>query len=71
MLSADYEKEQAELTETVKSLSTEIEQTDNVGQFIAKVHKYFDLQELTPTTLNDFVKRVEVHTAENIDGKRT
>ena len=75
MLSADYEKEQAELTETVKNLSTEIErteeQTDNVERFIAKVHKYFDLQELTPTTLNDLVKRVEVHTAETIDGKRT
>ena len=75
MLSADYEKEQAELTETVKNLSADIEQTeeqtDNVERFIAKVHKYFDLQELTPTTLNDLVKRVEVHTAETIDGKRT
>ena len=75
MLSADYEKEQAELTETVKNLSTEIERTeeqnDNVERFIAKVHKYFDLQELTPTTLNDLVKRVDVHTAETIDGKRT
>lgn len=75
LLSADYEKEQALLTETVKNLSADIErteeQTDNVERFIAKVHKYFDLQELTPTTLNDLVKRVEVHTAETIDGKRT
>ena len=63
------------LTETVKNLSAEIEQTeeqtDNVERFITKVHKYFDLQELTPTTLNDLVKRVEVHTVETIDGKRT
>ncbi|MBQ2664463.1 MAG: DUF4368 domain-containing protein, partial [Clostridia bacterium] len=35
------------------------------------VHKYFDLQELTPSTLNDLVKRVEVHQSEKIDGKRT
>ena len=75
LLSADYEKEQALLTETVKNLSAEIErteeQTDNVERFIAKVHKYFDLQELTPSTLNDLVKRVEVHQSEKIDGKRT
>ncbi|MBQ3471497.1 MAG: DUF4368 domain-containing protein, partial [Clostridia bacterium] len=30
----------------------------------AGVHKYFDLQELTPSTLNDLVKRVEVHQSE-------
>ncbi len=40
-------------------------------RFIAKIHKYFDLQELTPPILNDLVKRVYVHAPQKIDGKRT
>ena len=31
----------------------------------------FDLQELTPSVLNDMVKRVYVHAPQTIDGKRT
>ena len=75
MLSETYEKEQAELKQTIESLSAEIseteEQSDNVERFISKVHKYFDLQELTPSVLNDMVKRVYVHAPKVIDGKRT
>lgn len=75
MLSANYENEQAELKQTIESLSAEIseteEQSDNVERFISKVHKYFDLQELTPSVLNDMVKRVYVHAPQVIDGKRT
>ncbi len=75
MLADQYEQEQAELKEKVKILSDEIEQqeqeSNNVERFIAKVHKYFDLQELTPDVLNDLVKRVEVHAPEKIDGRRT
>ena len=75
ILSANYESEQAELKQTIKKLSAEIseteEQADNVERFISKVHKYFDLQELTPSILNDLVKRVYVHAPQTIDGKRT
>ncbi len=46
------------------------EQADNIERFIGKVHKYFDLQELTPTILNDMVKRIYVHAPERISGKR-
>lgn len=46
-------------------------QSDNVERFISKVHKYFDLQELTPSVLNDMVKRVYVHAPQVLDGKRT
>ena len=35
------------------------------------IHKYFDLQELTSSVLNDMVKRVYVHAPQTIDGKRT
>ena len=75
MLSETYEKEQAELKSLIENLSVEIseteEQSDNVEKFISKVHKYFDLQELTPSVLNDMVKRVYVHAPQTIDGKRT
>ncbi len=75
MLVEQYEQEQAELKENVKILSDEIEhqeqESSNVERFIAKVHKYFDLQELTPDILNDLVKRVEVYVPEKINGRRT
>lgn len=75
MLSETYEKEQAELKSLIENLSAEIseteEQSDNVERFISKVHKYFDLQELTPSVLNDMVKCVYVHAPQTVDGKRT
>ena len=75
MFADDYEKEQEDLRKSVITLTAEIErqeeQMDNVERFIGKVHKYFDLQELTPTILNDMVKRVYVHAPQKIDGKRT
>ena len=75
MLSETYEKEQAELKSLIENLSAEIseteEQSDNIERFISKIHKYFDLQELTPSVLNDMVKRVYVHAPQIIDGKRT
>lgn len=75
MLAEDYEKEQQELELKIVSLSAEIseteEQSDNLEKFISKIHKYLDLQELTPTVLNDMVKRVYVHAPQTVDGKRT
>lgn len=75
MLADQYEKEQEELKQKVETLSAEIEQqeqeTNNVERFIAKIRKYTDLREMSPTVLNDLVKRVEVHKPEIIDGRRT
>lgn len=75
MLANDYEQEQKEFELKIVSLSAEIskteEQSDNLERFISKIHKYLNLQELTPIILNDMVKRVYVHAPETIDGKRT
>lgn len=75
ILADDYEQEQKELNERIISLTAEIEQqeeqADNLNRFIDKIHKYFDLQELTPAILNDMVKRVDVHAPQKINGKRT
>ena len=65
MLSDDYEQEQEELREKLLRLNEEIneqeEQSENIDRFISKVRKYLDLDELTPTVLNDMVKEVYVH----------
>ena len=75
MLADDYEREQQELSEKITVLAAEAaqqkEQSDNIKRFIGKVHKYFDLQGLTPTILNDMVQRVYVHAPEKKTGKRT
>lgn len=74
MLSDDYEQEQKELREKLLRLNEEIteqeEQAENIDRFICKVRKYLDLNELTPTILNDMVKAVYVHTPDKSKGYR-
>lgn len=59
MLSDDYEQEQEELREKLLRLNEEIneqeEHSENIDRFISKVQKYLDLEELTPSVLNDMV----------------
>ena len=75
MLADDYEREQEDLRKSINKLTVEVaqqeEQSDNIERFIGKVHKYFDLQELTPTILNDMVQKVYVHAPKKKNGKRT
>ena len=74
MLSDDYEQEQKELREKLLRLNEEItkqeEQAENIDRFIGKVRKYLDLEELTPTILNDMVKAVYVHAPDKSKGYR-
>ena len=74
MLSDDYEQEQEELREKLLRLNEEIdeqeEQAENIDRFISKVRKYLDLNELTPTVLNDMVKAVYVHAPDKSKGHR-
>ena len=74
MLSAGYEKEQAELEQSIKAgreqLTQYDEDTDRTEEFLALVHKYTDITELTPVIINEFVDKILVHKAEKIDGER-
>lgn len=74
MLSDDYEQEQEELREKLLRLNEEIneqeEQSENIDRFIGKVRKYLDLEELTPSVLNDMVKAVYVHAPDKSNGYR-
>lgn len=74
MLSAGYEKEQAELEQSIKACREQLtqydEDTDRTEEFLALVHKYTDITELTPVIINEFVDKILVHKAEKNDGER-
>jgi site-specific DNA recombinase len=73
-LSAEYEAEQKELT---KKVTTEQQEVDTYEQnkmdfdsFATIIRKYVGITELTPTIVNEFVKKIVVYAPEKIDGKR-
>ena len=74
MLSSDYEKEQQEIEivmEEIREKLTQFEDdTDRTEEFLSLVHKYTDIQELTPAIVNEFVDKVLVHKIEETDGDR-
>ena len=74
MMSRTYEDEQTQLKVEIQSLQQEIEvqerQIDNLEQFIQRVHKYEDLQELTPYALRELVKAIYIEAPDKSSGKR-
>ena len=74
MMSKTYEDEQAQLKVEIQSLQQEIEeqerQIENLEQFIQRVHKYEDLQELTPYALRELVKAIYIEAPDKSSGKR-
>lgn len=73
-LSADYEAEQKELTEQVKAWREAVETFEqdqaDFDSFAAIVRKYVGIRELTPTIVNEFVKRIIVHAPDKSSGHR-
>lgn len=71
-MSANYEKEQAELAEMIKKAKVELEkhssQAMTTDAFIAVVRKYIRAKRLTPRMINELIQRIEVHQAEKLDG---
>ena len=74
MLSSDYEKEQQEIEISIREIQEKLmqfeEDTDRTEEFLGLVHKYTDIQELTPAIVNEFVDKVMVHKIEKTDGDR-
>ena len=74
MMSRTYEDEQTQLKVEIQSLQQEIEvqerQIENLEQFIQRVHKYEDLQELTPYALQELVKAIYIEAPDKSSGKR-
>ena len=73
-LSADYEAEQKELTEQVKIWREAVENFEqdkaDFDSFAAIVRKYVGIRELTPTIVNEFVKKIIVHAPDRSSGHR-
>lgn len=64
-LFSEYEAEQRELTskaaETQQEIDTYEQDKADFNSFAAVVRKYVGIKEITPTFVNEFVKRILVH----------
>ena len=73
-LSAEYEAEQKELTEKVKAdreiVDTYEQDKADFDSFAAVIRKYVGITELTPTIVNEFVKKIIVHAPDKSSGHR-
>ena len=73
-LSTDYEAEQRELTEQVKTWREVVEifeqDRSDFDSCAAIVRKYVGIRELTPTIVNEFVKKIIVHAPDKSSGHR-
>ena len=73
-LSAEYEAEQKELTEFVKAEKTAVDTYEqdrtDFDSFAAVIRKYVGIRELTPTIVNEFVKKIVVHAPDKSSGHR-
>ena len=73
-LSAEYEAEQKELTEFVKAEQAAVDTYEQdrayFDSFAAIIRKYVGIKELTPTVVNEFVKKIIVHAPDKSSGHR-
>ncbi len=73
-LLAGYEKEQAELAQSVERLKAELQTFDadsvRADKFIELVKKYTDFTELTTPMIHEFVEKVIVHEADRTESGR-
>ena len=71
-MSAKYEAEQAELSESIKRAKTELDkhcsQSMPTEMFISIVRKYTRARKLTPRMLNELIQKIEVHQSEKLEG---
>ncbi|GHV48652.1 recombinase [Clostridia bacterium] len=73
-LSADYEREQAELESQNELLTEQItafnEDSEKSSRFIELVRRYTQFDELTTPMLNSFINKIVVHEADKSSGER-
>jgi len=74
LLSATYEKEQAELkaklAKSEEALATYHADTTNIEAFMTLARQYRDADELTASVINSFIDRVIVHSPQKVNGQR-
>jgi len=73
-LSTEYEAEQKELTEFVNTEQTAVDTYEqdktDFDSFAAVIRKYVGIRELTPTIVNEFMKKIVVHAPDKSSGHR-
>ncbi|MDD7676009.1 MAG: DUF4368 domain-containing protein [Eubacteriales bacterium] len=73
-VSADYEAEQERLNLEIEVIEEWVEQreemNDGLDAFIALTQKYVDVEELTQTIVNEYIKKIVVYAPEKSSGKR-
>lgn len=73
-LSSEYEAEQKELTAFVKTEQAAVDTYEqdraDFDSFAAIIRKYVGIRELTPTIVNEFVKKIIVHAPDKSTGHR-
>ena len=71
---AEYEAEQSELTEFVQTEQAAVDTYErdkaDFNSFVAIICKYVWIQELTPTVVNEFVKKIIVYAPDKSSGHR-
>ena len=73
-MSQSYEEEQErlklEIEVTEEWVDQQMELEDNLDAFLALTEKYVDVRELTPTIVNEFIKKILVYAPDKSSGKR-
>ena len=73
-MSQDYEAEQERLRLEIEVTEEWVEQQeemdDNLDRFMALTRKYVDVPELTPTIVNEYIKKIIVYAPDKSSGKR-
>ena len=68
---AEQERLKLEIAVTEEWVEQREEMDDNLDRFFALVEKYVDIPELTPTIVNEFIKKIIVYAPDKSSGKRT
>ena len=73
-MSADYEEEQERLRLEIDVIEEWVEQREEMDEglnaFIALTQKYVDVEELTQTIVNEYIKKIVVFAPDKSSGKR-
>ena len=73
-MAADYEAEQERLKFEIEVIEEWVEQreemNDGLDAFIALTQKYVDVEELTQTIVNEYIKKIIVYAPDKSSGNR-
>lgn len=74
MLSEEYENEQAQLSDEIQRIKSELavyeDDENRINQFLELAKKYTDFSVLTPSMINEFIDKIIIHAADKSNGER-